>query len=351
MRTMRISVFGSALCCALLVIGASAQAGEPLPKAHLAYQVDAALVPVCPNDSVFRKHVALRMGYDPFVASGAAIAELRVRITAVSGAFEGEVALVDANGTVLGRRVLLGTPKDCDELVSNAAFVASLAIDPSVRAGTSRATTVEVPAPPPSARAPEPSPRGARTLERSPVKVPVVAPAKRIEQASSHAFSIGLSAGATWSIAPLPAPTFAAQVRYRKAFWSLALIGRADLPVAAPLGGATIETSVLAAGLAAYGHVGLAPRLELALGIAAYGGALRGQSQGISNPKRDVTPYATVGPSVALALLLPGPLDLILTLDAPVVLSDTELRVDERVLWSTPKIGLLSSLGARWSFR
>ncbi len=91
------------------------------PTARLEYTAEAE---ACPNAAAFRREVATRLGYDPFVAEASVV----VRATVARGAagLVGRVATFDGEGRALGGRELGAPGLRCVDLVEAMAVTTAL---------------------------------------------------------------------------------------------------------------------------------------------------------------------------------------------------------------------------------
>jgi hypothetical protein len=363
--SIRARVLGGAVAStALAAAWARSARGDDaaLPRLHLVYEV-AAEARECPDEATFRRDVAVRLGYDPFVAAGEdAPRALQVAIAGARGRRSARLTLSEegTGGRVLGRRTLGSTRSGCDDLVADAAFAASVAIDPvhatSPAAPSGPAPAPERPAPPsPSIPprsappAPPPSTALAPTPSRSPSPPAPASP-------PGAPLAILLRAGGAASVLVLPGASpevaLSASLRRRALFGGVEL--RYDAPASdqrATASGrtATVRADLLAAGVhlcVAFGDSWLAPYACAALDA----GALRGRSEGVASPASDVSPYAAVAPRAGVLVRVAERVAFDARADVPFVLTATELRVDGRAAWTTPPVGVILGVGASVAF-
>jgi hypothetical protein len=321
----------------VLVAPRAARADDkPLPELHLEYRV-IGRAEGCPDESAFRRNVALRLGYDPFVgAEGGRRLSVVVKETSPRSV---TVTLLDRSGKVAGRRVLAEPPSECAELTANAAFAASVAIDPTVLSRPDPAPSASAPpesAPPPSAPPPVVASKGPDAVTKP-----------------AATWTPSLRAGATGAFGLLPAAALGVAVSgaLRADRWSVGLEGRFDLPndaertIAPSAVAVTVTTSLVSANAFACGHFGSAALVPYGC-AALHVGALRGASSGIALPKEDVTPYVAVGPRVGVALSVTSGFAIDARLDVPFALTTAELRVDGRSVWTSPLAAAVIGAGA-----
>jgi hypothetical protein len=333
----------------LLLATPSARADAPAPDLALDYQVPAG--EGCPDETAFRRLVALRLGYDPFVVSTEAAHAKRKLAVVVPRATEGRatVTLVDARTkATLGERKLNDPGAPCAELVSSAAFASSVAIDP---AASLRPPPTEPPPPaPPPEPAPAPTPTASPRDDRTPPP-----PAPSTSPAIVPSFRLGAHGG----IGVAPAPSFGLTLgaSVRRLFYSAGIEGRFDLPAAderdagvAAGARVTLRTSVIAGGANVCRHA-RARVVDLHGCVVAWAGAFRGESDGIPRRARETSPWFTVGPRLGAAIALFDQLDFDLRVDVPFAVTTIDLRVEDRVVWSTPTVSVLFGAGISWTSR
>ena len=216
----------------VVLISTTAHAdAPPIAPLHLTYTV-AGPPGECPEETTFRRLVALRLGVDPFVARGLA-AERTLVVAIVGPPRTVTVTLVDAAGRALGERVIREPPPACEELVANAAFAASVAIDPTVltrRGGeTGQGREPDV-APPLPARALVPSPAPPAEKPAATPSSPDGAPALSNAEAPSFVPSIGIGAGVSVGVLPSAAFGLTLGGSLRRGHVSAGVEGHFDLP-------------------------------------------------------------------------------------------------------------------------
>ncbi len=328
----------------LATAGAARADDEPLPKLHLDYRVTGP-AGGCPDETSFRRSVASRLGYDPFVAE-----EESRKLTVVVKATPPKtvtVSIRDRAGKVLGRRVIAEPPAGCEELVANAAFAASVAIDPTV---------LSRPEPPPaqpegSSAAGEPEAPPARAVATVPASSD--GDARAAPASPTSRWTPMLRAGATGAFGLLPSTSLGLAVgaALRAERWSAGVEGRFDLPTEdqrtiAPSGApVTITTSLVSGNVSACGHFGRGTLVPYAC-AAIHAGALRGRASGIALPKEDVSPYFAFGPRLGGAVSVTPALALDVRVDVPLALTASDLRVDGRAVWTSPLAAAVLGAGA-----
>jgi hypothetical protein len=319
----------------LLATALAGIAHADLPKRRLDFAVAPALTESCPTEETFRKRVALRLGYDPFLPGAAAGEGLAVRIEGAIASPRARVALVDGSGKILGERAL--TPSaSCDELVADAAFAASVALDP---AAAMRPAVIDAPAPAPSP-APAPVPASAPAPAPAPAKDSRAALARAVDSPPSR-LSLGLGGGAATAILPTATPVFVATAELARGRIGLGLEGRVAA-ARTSVDGVEVHASLTTAAL--FGCVDLADlRVVPVACIASTVGFLGGASVGIAEPKSARTPYVAIGPRLGARIPV-GWLSIEPRIEVPFVVTSTRLEVDGRPLWSTETTAVVATI-------
>lgn len=132
---------------ASLVAAPSAAAAQQEPPARPTARLEyAAEAEACPNAAAFRREVATRLGYDPFVDEAGVV--VRASIARGPTGLVGRVATADGAGHTLGGREISAPGLRCVDLVEAMAVATALAME----------ATPADPPPPPAATPPAASP-------------------------------------------------------------------------------------------------------------------------------------------------------------------------------------------------
>jgi len=333
----RFIVWMSALFAVLVVGFGEAHAGE---SSRLAYLLGDG-TGHCPNEKALRVAVAVRLGYDPFVAW--AKTTVHAQLGRDGSNLRARVYLADENGHVRGSRELSAPLDECENLVAAVALAISIAIDPL------------------SASVPSPPPNRVSNIEEDPqpalaerASVPASAPASnegregagsdrkdagvaRTSQRASIPSAMQWYAGMGTHLASGTAPDLAAGLtafaRLELVGVSLGLEGRYDFPASAdaPSGVGVVSSMLLLASLEPC--VRVSPLYFCGLLSV---GSLRGWGAGVADPSEDSTVYWGGGGRVALELDIFGPI--LLRAHADVVGNGTRTRLEigEREAWRAP---------------
>lgn len=296
MRTsalLALLLFEAVLVCAAT---GPAHAQAP-PRVRLDYDRQEGAAP-CPDASAIQVGVAARLGYDPFEGSAAEVLHVTVRQT--QHGLEARIELADAEGRVRAERRLLSRQGDCKELAASVELAIAIAIDPSgtsVNSAGAGEPRVEPVSPPtataaevaPPAAAPTEAPAAPAVVEGSAVPTPGVA------IAGETGADLVMATGAA------PSPSFGLLVRagLRRAFLSLGLEARGDLPSSRSLSDGAASASVSAALVT----VSLVPCLRSTyLGFCgvASAGLFHASSAGLVDPHSVNLFYSAAGARVAL---------------------------------------------------
>ncbi len=310
-----------------------AEMAEAAPSARLVYvrEPEAAS---CPDEHAVRAAVAARLGYDPFLAYARStmFAEVRKRGSDYTVA----IKLIDENNIVRGARELVHEGEPCSELVNLMALSMSIAIDPLSLAGprTPDATPTATPpdeAPEPAAPSPPPP---------SPPSPPAP-PAVEAPSRPSRTWHFDLGLGPALSIGAAPAPAVGARLgtyAHMNRF-SAFLEAQGDLPASGELGRGRVRTSILQGALGAC--YGLPWVFGCALGTL---GALSASSEGISAPRTETAPHASLGLRVGSELRLIPAFALRAQLDALGLLTPHRFAVNGSEVESLSTFALAGSI-------
>ncbi len=255
----------------------------------------------CPDEDVFRKEVAARLGYDPFFPW--APRTVSVEIEVVDGRSRARVVIVDERGFEQGSQTIEGSQApiaSCTGLVRAAALAVSVSLD---------ATPAPPPPPPPD---PEPAendgtpslPIVAPLVEKPPqqrAETLPLRPARRIAKRKavlSLAPQVWLGYG-QW---PVVTAGVGAAVDVRYGRWALALEGRWDAPSTIDLvSSEQVQLQRATGSLVPCAHVSV-----LALCAVASFGETMGQGVNVLDPTLASAFYAAFGGRVGLDVPLGG---------------------------------------------
>lgn len=331
---------GLAFACALVLATGVARADNTIEPHRLVYR---ATGEGCPDEAAFRRDVALRLGIDPFVPAEKPAPTMTVT---VEGARRATVTLTDATGKALGRRAIPGPRASCAEMVGDAAFAASVAIDPTVLARPTPAPApVEEPTPPPAPPPPSPAP----APREEPTRPPPAAP-DALEAA------VRLGALAAFGLAPAGGLGITAGLEVKRSWLSASLGGGVLFPPESKLEiedgatrrptSATLRTTLFVGDLSGCAH--LPPAALQPYGcVTVIVGQLRGAASNIARPKEADSVFVATGPRLGVTMPAGKRLHVDAHVDVPFALTRTELRIDDRAVWSSPAVAAVLSLGVR----
>jgi hypothetical protein len=308
---------------------------------------------VCPRAGDLEAAVAARLGYFPFRAGSSRAVVVRIERASRGLGLRADVELRDAFGHPSGRRELTTPSDDCHELIASVAVAISLGLDPlglgrpsssgSVGASPSASTATPVPPAPPAVSAP---PGGAIALPAPSKPEPALAPSSSTPPVGATSpprpgpapvvpWQLRASLGSQlWSGAgPEIALGWLAGVSVRRAAFSAALEGRADLRSTVRDGGTSADSSITTVGLAPCVHRG-----RVVGCVLAQLGSIVAEAHGIDQPRRDRSLYSALGARAGLELGLGGGLFLRPHLDLLVPLRRSTFFVDGRPLWTSPPV-------------
>ena len=306
----------------------------------------------CPDERALRLAVAVRLGYDPFVAW--AKTTIHAQVARDGSKLRARVDLAGEDGKVRGSRELVGSLDECDKLIAAMSLAISIAIDPmSVNASSAQPsafnrsdeslgeTAVQSTAMPPhgSSAAPDDAP-GA---ERDKIASKAPAPAQTPRRAALFEWYAGLGALVATGVAPDVSTGGAAFAQLRAGPASVGLEARYDLPASA---GATRGSGAVQSSLFL---LSLEPCLRfqpLALCGLASIGSLRGSGSGVSVPLQQSALYAAAGGRAAFELPISGPLSLRLHADLIGNLTRVRLTIDGEDVWRAPAFAAIGGFDA-----
>jgi hypothetical protein len=323
------------LLAATLVLGERASADV---SARLVYARDSAAT-VCPDESVLRRAVEARLGYDPFLPW--ASATVVVRFSREDLGFAANVEMF-TGGESKGARKLRSDDPGCSGLVDAAALAVSIALDaarPQPPATPPPSAEAEPVAPVPTAPAIAPDP-AASTSPAIPLASDTAPDSDhgRTETRASWRPVAGLDALVSTGSTPSVAPGLAAWGRLQAGHFSAGVEVVADLPSSAsPPQGGTVSSWLVAAGLAPCLHLGPV----FACGVGELGG-LHASGAGVSNSLSGSGLFAAVGPRVGIEVPITTRISLRLRADVLVDLSRATVMLDGTKAWQvSPASGTL----------
>jgi hypothetical protein len=244
------------------------QTAEATPSARLVY-VRSADALSCGDETMLRKEVVRRFGYDPFFAW--APRTVVVEVSKADRRFRARLQVVDELGLSRGARELLSAVGSCADLLDAAALAISIALDASLATAPSGSASVgSSPAPAPEA-ALEPAPVPASAPGSSsggapgpgpPSSAAPASPSGAAEPAASPSgrappvtVSVGADVLAAIGTAPSPSAGLAFFGSVRARALSIGLEVRADAPASAAFGSDAISAWPLLAGVVPCAHV------------------------------------------------------------------------------------------------
>lgn len=323
-----------AATASLLLAWPTVGAERPQARLRLTYTV-APDAQECPTVKVFRDRVAVRLGYDPFVDADDSSKSLLVDIRG-GQRLDAELVLRDG-ATDLGRRTLSRADHHCDELVSQAAFAASVAIDPAALRGP---------------QAPKETPSATK-------EVPAVSQAPAASTAKpTEPFNPVIRVGPKVALGALPSAAFGMVLgaSLRRRALSFGVEGRFFFPTDATRETSSardptvvLRTSLATGAFLACGHAAFSA-IEPYLCATVSVGAIRGESSQVASPRSDVSPYVAAGPRAGVALVLTDQLRVDAGADVPLSIALVRFRVDDRVVWTSPLVSASFGLGVSWSW-
>ena len=348
----RVAPFGSGLLLACLLVPRLSWAQVPT---RLVY-VRAPAAGDCPEQSALETAVAARLGYDPFSPWGDQT--IIATISRSNGNLVARAELVDHDGIAQGSRQLQASRSDCGELVATLALAISITLDPThVAPSESAASKVGEPSAdhqnagnqePESASLPvarEPAkPMQPEATRSAPPKEKNLVLSKRSSTLALHAY-----AGAFGALALEPHATLGGRVGagLRHAGLALWLAGESTRPTSQTATGiGEVRISLLSSELA------LCLDVKRPLSVCALTslGRLRGQGEGVTEPKSESSFYAALGTRGLLTLPLGPVFALLGNADVSAVLTRPTFQLQGADVWRPSALAFGAGLGISGRF-
>jgi hypothetical protein len=332
---------GTVLLAALVLAAWSRRANAATDTVvRLEYQ--AAEQAGCVGEDELRRMVTDQLGHDPFRAD----ADRRVAITIArtEAGFQGRIVWTEADGRRLGERLLSSRSRDCQEIAANVAFAVVLQLQLVERgasndAGDGGANTER---PPPTAgdeakRPPATSERPGLSAQPPAGPAPAAPPRLRLAVGAGPAVGMGLTPDAT-AIGRL-------FVTARIAGFSAEIGADAALPATLrEPDGTAVEIQALGASAAGCAHVSLASACVL-----GRIGWLRGEGTGVASPSASWGRFGEVGLRLAGSREL-GRFIVGVHVDGLVMLSRWNVVLNDAVVWSVPRVGVVAGVDVALRF-
>ena len=245
-----------------------------VPRVHLSYDRGPG-AEACEDSETLRRNVALRLGYNAFLAP--ATETLKVHVVREANGLTADIELVDIDGSSLGERRLTSHSEDCLELTAAIELAVSIAIDPLSQG---RAPSLE-----------EPPAATSRATETRPLAPP---PQTHPDDVFLRKPRFDIAAGAVGVAGSEPSVSagFTAEISARWLKYSLGIEGRADLPASGQVGGQGVQSALL------MGSVVPCYRLGTLGGCLLFSGGLRDSTQ----PAGTTTVHSAIGPFAGAGL-------------------------------------------------
>jgi hypothetical protein len=357
MRRLRVTLWSTAVLC----FGGAANAqGEP-KKVAATYAlsfVRGAGAEGCPSRQELEREVSTRLGHSPFESVSSRSIEILTERTAEG--YRSVVSVLDQDGKLLGRRVLVGEEPNCTPIFSATALAVALLIDPEAalsrdsraNEAVGRFDTDEAPAPraaepPPLAPSPPPSPP---PVQSPPMVVPPPAPVAR----DDLTVVIGVDAVAAVGLVPDTAPGVDVAFHARPSRpWGFSLSALYVSKAAAEAQGRTVDVSITTFGAALTlsavdkASIGVLADAGLSAGIL-HASVRQGQATGSGDH-----PFLAAGLGLRAEARFSGGFVLAARIGGVVPLMRRVLSVEDapdELIWEQPTIAGMGSLGAGWAF-
>jgi hypothetical protein len=312
-----------------VLFASNARASEPLETASLTYTVQDKIAAKCPDEESFRRKVAARLGYQPFVQAGRHRVSVEVKALGSTAKVRAEV--VRSGQSEPGVRALEGDVEKCEPLVAALATAVALALDPVRSAAPVAAEPVKEPVPPPPTQV---------------AVVPVVVQpteTKKPEAAAVPWHWFGAASGIA-SVGVLPAAAVGGEFGFgaRVKDFSLELAGRAELMPSAVrvASGDRLEATAYSALV-----VPCANLSSWLLCGSVRIGAIQGRAPDVVNPSLGTSVFGAAGARAGYNLEVSRIFSLRILGAVEIPIVRTSLVVDRKAIWTASPVAAGLELG------
>lgn len=320
---------------ATLVAGAAAVAPGGVQASSEAVRLDYAADEQagCPAEEELRRMVIEQLKYDPFELQ--AEQRMAVSIARVDGGFQGRIVWTEADGRVLGERVLSSRGRDCGGIAANLAFAVALQLQL-----VDRRRPPGVEAVPPSSEPPPQAPKVDETSPRAPLEPERLSPEPplppAVERPSSPArWRLLAGAGPVVGAGMTPALSGSGRlfVAARLDRWSAEVAGDAAWPdTQSEPDGSGVVVNALGSTAAGCGHVAVASACVL-----GRLGWIRARGRGIAAPNTSWGRFGQAGLRLGASKEF-GRLSISLHADGLIMLSRWNVVLNDAVVWTVPRV-------------
>jgi hypothetical protein len=294
----------------------------------------------CAGEDELRRMVTEQLGHDPFDAE----AERRVAISIVKTdiGFQGRIVWTEADGRLVGQRVLSSRSHDCREIAANVAFAVALQLQLVDRAQSDSSTA------PPNT---EPPPETTDHAHAAPVvpwhPAPPVEPPAGPTDTTPIRPRLAVGAGPAVGLGMAPEVTAFGRLFVTARFggWSGELAADASLPATQrELDGSGVVVNAMGSSAAGCAH--LSAVSGCLLGRLGW---LRARGTGVDVPRTSWGHFSEVGLRVAGSMELGG-FTVSVHADALVMLARWNVVLNDTAVWSVPRVGGLVGLDVALRF-
>ena len=289
----------------------------------------------CVGEDELRRMVTAQLGHDPFRAD--ADQRLSITITRTDAGFEGRIVWTEADGRQVGERLLSSRSRDCHEIAANVAFAVALQLQ-LVERGASNAEDDAAAKPPPNGDGGNRVPAPPDLSAQAPANPP---------QASPTPLHLAVGAGPALGMGMTPDATAFGRlfVVARLSRFSAELAADASLPATLrEPDGNGVTVNAVGSSAAACGHVSLASACLL-----GRLGWIRARGTGVASPSTSWGTFGEVGARVAATWEL-GRFVVSGHADTLVMLSRWNVVLNDAVVWSVPRVGVLAGVDVALRF-
>jgi hypothetical protein len=314
------------------VVAAAAGVANASPEGvRLEYAADEQAA--CPAEEELRRMVVEQLKYDPFDPQ----AEQRVAVSVArtDGGFQGRIAWMEADGRLLGERVLSSRGRDCRELAANVAFAVALQLQLVDRRNSHAAGAAPPNAEPPTSppKADDPTPRSPPEPE-PPSQPPPAPPPPEQPLPARWRLLVGAGPGVATGMTPRVSALGRLFIAARLERWSAEVAADAAWPATQrEPDGSGVLVHALGSTAAGCGHAGVASACVL-----GRLGWMRARGVGVKAPNTSWGRFVEVGMRLAMTKEL-GRLSISLHADGLVMLSRWDVVLNDAVVWTVPRVG------------
>jgi hypothetical protein len=296
----------------------------------------------CVGEDELRRMVTNQLGHDAFRPD--ADRRLSVSIAKTEAGFQGRIVWTEADGRTVGERLLTSRSRDCQEIAANVAFAVALQLQLVERSASKNADTAVSSAERSQSTIAEQTDRPPASAEQPsrPAEAPVGAgPASP----APLQLAVGVGPAVGIGMAPEATPFGRLFVAARVGGLSAEIAGDAALPVTQrEWDGSGVVVTAMGSSAAGCAHVSFASACLL-----GRVGWIRARGTGIALPNSNWARFGEVGMRLAASREL-GRFMVGVHADGLVMLARWNVVLNDAVVWSVPRVGVVVGLDVSLRF-